>query len=510
DAQQSYFNYDEDEEEERAEVVDHNISFREGTSRRGEATFCPRLLLFDRKTNFGALSRTNELYDDVTGEAGPDPSLWDGSVYEIRQDRIPQSQYQDRIDEEIDEEPYEPTSRLQRDEATGPIIQSSDVRYWSDYNRVYYLPRSVHKLPDAADFDNSGEDWQNGKEVFERYDSDAALMEESFRLFMEECDSFQGLSVATDSTTFGSFTASFLTAFRDEYTKSPSMVFPILSEAVPEHVEADDTLGIRRVLNDALLLRSLNEMSSLNIPLQNPRTWKKGRWSEDLNLNLLSSYEVSAVLSAHVETSTLPLRLKATAHMSELCHELNLHGNTPFVELSGAFPALSAESLDQRLHNFSCSEPGAAEGNAVVFYKDVARGSQDAVLHRSGNVPTTGSISSLIQAPVPYPLPSSYPSFFRAPHLNDQPRRTSRGILTKPRYAPILSSIGLSSGIPAMFESYASFLEDRVRKKFDWYLVGIDGDEAKGLTDDLWTICDNFGVSVRSENADSLGEDEEA
>ena len=81
-------------------------------------------------------------------------------------------------------------------------------------------------------------------------------MEESFRLFVEECDGFQashaailpsqclrilqGVNLLSDSTSFGSFSVSLLTAFRDEFPKTPALVFPVLSNAVPPHVDADD------------------------------------------------------------------------------------------------------------------------------------------------------------------------------------------------------------------------------------------------------------------------------
>lgn len=42
--------------------VDHNVSFREGVAPDKSGTFCPRLLLFDLKPNFGALSNVSALY----------------------------------------------------------------------------------------------------------------------------------------------------------------------------------------------------------------------------------------------------------------------------------------------------------------------------------------------------------------------------------------------------------------------------------------------------------------
>jgi len=105
---------------------------------------------------------------------------------------------------------------------------------------VFFHPRSLHRLPNLADWQNEEGDWSLGKEEFERYDQDADLMEESFRLFVEECDNLQGIQVMNDTATFGGFTDSFLNAVRDELPKLPCLSFPILSNAVPGIIDIDD------------------------------------------------------------------------------------------------------------------------------------------------------------------------------------------------------------------------------------------------------------------------------
>jgi len=132
-------------------------------------------------------------------------------VDEIHQDHIPDSAYQVLLDQEVDEDS---AAGGPPDPEMGSIIRplrASDVRYWSDFNRVYYLPRSIHKVPDIADWEAADGNWQRGTEAFLRYNSvsragdcrchlfdvvgfsrqDNALMDDSFRLFVEECDTFQ-------------------------------------------------------------------------------------------------------------------------------------------------------------------------------------------------------------------------------------------------------------------------------------------------------------------------------
>ena len=100
----------------------------------------------------------------------------DGAVDEIQQDPIRDIAYQTQMGQEIDEEDSNPHAALlgkpdpEKDSAV-PTLVASDVRYWSDYNRVYYIPRSIHKLPDLADWETAEGDWQGGKESFSRYDS---------------------------------------------------------------------------------------------------------------------------------------------------------------------------------------------------------------------------------------------------------------------------------------------------------------------------------------------------
>ena len=92
----------------------------------------------------------------------------DGAVDEIRQDRIPDIAYQTRLDEEVDEDPAEAPPDHEKS-FIAPPPRASEIRYWSDYNRVYYLPRSLQKLPDLAEWEAADGDWQGGKETFFRY-----------------------------------------------------------------------------------------------------------------------------------------------------------------------------------------------------------------------------------------------------------------------------------------------------------------------------------------------------
>lgn len=90
-----------------------------------------------------------------------------GDVVEYHQDNIPKSQYHTDLENESFEK--------ETDEEK-PTIKDSCVRYWSDYSRAYYHPRSIHKLSDNADWESLDGNWTAGKETFTRYNQVCFLM----------------------------------------------------------------------------------------------------------------------------------------------------------------------------------------------------------------------------------------------------------------------------------------------------------------------------------------------
>jgi hypothetical protein len=54
---------------------------------------------------------------------------------------------------------------------------------------------------------------------------------------------------------------------------------------------------------------------------------------------------------------TVADRSKGRESLYGFCHQLNVYGNTPFAELSGAFPASSLDALDSRIYRFTIDRP---------------------------------------------------------------------------------------------------------------------------------------------------------
>ncbi|KAI0668848.1 tubulin nucleotide-binding domain-like protein [Trametes maxima] len=490
--QESYFTYGEDEDP----VVFHDRSFREGITTKGEPTFCPRLLAFDRKSQFGALS--DELYGD--GGAS-DVTQWEGGVLEYRQDPVPKSDYQTLLDQGESDEQAGP--------AEAKAADASSIRFWSDYSRVYYHPRTAQKLPDLAEWEQSEGEWNASKEAFQKHEHDHEIMDDEVRLFVEECDAIQGIQLVNDCTTFGGFTDAFITAFRDEYPKLPSLAFPLLSDASNTPVSADEERNVMKAINDALCLRNLEALSTINVPVQFPSTWRRGEWLDGLNVDLTSPYHVSAILATHIETATLPLRLKNSQYdIAALSSMFNASGTLRISHLSGAYPVpgpvVWSPETEKRIYDLSAKSETNVKGgksSSITEYArlNVSRGLAHSEYekyyeHFSQKTPPPFSI----HAP-PYPTPSSFPHFYASPSDAANRHRT-------------LSSLSTSSATAPLFAAHATLVQTCVDRRADVVgRMGLEFDELRELKDELWALCDRYAGPDEEWKGeeDVLSEDEE-
>ncbi|KIM89767.1 hypothetical protein PILCRDRAFT_767219 [Piloderma croceum F 1598] len=482
--QENYFTYGSDSDGEDYSLVSNDVSFREGIAYNNEPIFYPRLLAFDRKANFGTLSQRSALtgFNDGDPESGSGPSLWNGNVIEYKQDPIPESKYHNQIQHDYDHhQDGEP-----------------EVRYWSDFNRLYYAPKTVQRLPDIADWENAEGNWQEGRDTFKRFDEETTLMENSLRAFVEECDTLQGIQLIHDTATFGSFIDSFLTSFRDEFSKLSVLSFDLLSDSSPASVDVNDHSRRRKVLNDALCLRSINELRSMSIPVQSPLSWPTTIDGVYLDVGRSSLYHTSALLSAHFESATLPLRMRGTHEdLTSFTSQLNWRGITRFAELTGRVSGSSGINFDQRMFNYTTLDSAQ---NAVLDFtrRDVSRGftlpDMQAYKIWCSNSTMQETFISSTHAP-PYPLPNSFPRIFTS---------------NRSRTMPLFTSMSTTPRTSSLFRSYARFIEANLGMGGD---EGMNRDEMKELGNDLWRICDGFGDSdgpggEEDDNRDELGEDE--
>ncbi|CAK5270363.1 unnamed protein product [Mycena citricolor] len=489
-------------DEAAAQNIDHEVSFREGFNWKGESILCPRLLAFDYKARFGTLNQANALGEIAEEAEDIDSSLWTGAPIEYKQERATKSQYQDDLDkEDLDE-------GVAQDAANA---QLKDVRYWPDFNRLYYAPRTLQQIPDLAEWESKEGDWAFGGDLFTRYDEDNDLMDGAVRLFVEECETIQGMHIMHDTASFGSFVNSLMLSLRDEFTKLPMITLPLLSDAVPQ-ISLEDKSAVRKAVNDAFVLRSLSELSSMTVALQSPTTWSDAVCrNECIQAGQAHIYHTSAILSTNVETATLPLRLRRQNEpLHSFCGQLAYHSGVPFAELGGVFLGDNHPDRLRQIYNFSSPSGSFVDGG---LRRDVTRGfsrsamsSYTEFLDRTGNA---GIVSSL-HAPA-YPLPSSFPAFFTSDAPETSAGLGSGGVLrlSRPRSTAVLSTVGTSRETAQLFAGCAKFLDDKLRRRFPVDSLGIDVDEMKELANDLWTLHDTAGGDSGGDvDVDSIGEDE--
>lgn len=174
----------------------------------------PRTVIYDLKGGFGTLKQTNALYELTDDSQAPDAaSLWPGRTVIQKQDPIPASAYQQALD--AGESPSRP-------------LTTDTVRYWSDFNRVFYHPRSIVQL-NEYELNSSimpFERWDTGGELFSALDREHDLADRDLRPFVEEADQMQGIQVmATMDDAWGGFAARYVERLRDEYGKTAIWVW---------------------------------------------------------------------------------------------------------------------------------------------------------------------------------------------------------------------------------------------------------------------------------------------
>jgi hypothetical protein len=124
--------------------------------------------------------------------------------------------------------------------AAAPELTTSTVRYWSDFNCVFFHPRSIVQL-NEYELNSSlmpFEKWDMGNELFSSLDKDHDIIDRDLRPFLEEADQMQGFQVMTGiDDAWGGFATKYIERMRDEYGKTPIWVWGL----------QEPTVGIPRV-----------------------------------------------------------------------------------------------------------------------------------------------------------------------------------------------------------------------------------------------------------------------
>ncbi|KAL1744807.1 Misato segment II tubulin-like domain-containing protein [Schizophyllum fasciatum] len=478
-------------------AYDRQVSFRDSLASSSDGTVCynPRTLIFDYKSNCGTFAKSNILSTPENDSQEAATSLWQGAVDEEKSDPIPQSDYHarlERVDEDLDAASQRPES-------------GASVRYWGDFSRLYFGPHSLQAVPDSYASGRSVDgDWGAGRDIFARFDEETEVTDTVVRKLFEECDNPQGFQMTTDVPRFGAFAHRLVENLRDQYAKLPILDFALLSGAVPVELDVDDTAGRRMAINDALYLREMGELASGIVPVQAPSAWKG--WTSP-GLSLL--YHSSAIISAHVESTTLPLRQRnLNSDLSSLIASLSWRGHTAFAHLSGLLPAKATDNWADGVYDFSLGDLADKTKSETYARLDVVRGFDESSLSpyedwASRHVPTQ-SVVNRFHA-LGYPLPSSFPAIFDSRLLENSVVQDVHSVSS----TSSLSTLTISSALAGIFSRYATFVEQLRRRPSAASAIDyLESDDWLGLANDLWTMHDNYDNGASNGDTDDLGEDE--
>lgn len=187
-----------------------------------------------------------------------------------------------------------------------PQLTTETVRFWSDYNHIFYHPRSIVQL-NEYELNSSlmpFESWTTGEELFAGLDREHDLLDRDLRPFLEECDQLQALQIfASADDAWGGFTSRYLERITDDLGKGCRWVFGL----------TDGNPGTRgqkalQLTNLAQSLYSQNSSSSVQIPL----TSLPAKLPGYLSMSSSSAWHTSALQAAAVESILLPARLRTS------------------------------------------------------------------------------------------------------------------------------------------------------------------------------------------------------
>ncbi len=296
---ESYFTYSADQES----LVDHDVHWRPGIGADGTETFMPRTVIYDLKGGFGSMRKINALYDptEAGASAAPAPQgLWNTPAVVQRETPIEPSAYQASLDAGT----------------APPALTAQNVRYWSDFSRVYYHPRSVVQLHEYELHSAlmPFERWDSGEDLFRSLDREHDLLDRDLRPFVEEADQMQGLQVfASWDDAWGGFAGQYLERLRDEYGKTPIWAWGLHDPAgggrgVPREKR------LLRLANKARAMVDAYRQASTVVPLALPSSLPRSLSSLDGS----SAWHWTGLLATALDSATLPTRLKDRANRDTL------------------------------------------------------------------------------------------------------------------------------------------------------------------------------------------------
>ena len=238
-----------------------------------------------------------------------------------------------------------------------PQLTTDSVRYWSDFNRVYFHPKSIIQL-NEYELNSSlmpFENWTAGDELFNSLDKEHDLLDRDLRPFVEEADQMQGIQLITGvDDAWGGFAARYMDRLRDEYGKTAIWVWAaedsvkhvpqVLSIYILGHhmlTEISQEKRLPKLSNSARSISEIASQASLFIPMTIP-SMMLPRY---ITIDEQSQWHVSGLLCTAMESASLPSRLKVRdgtrETLDQVTSALNINGSQNIAKLRMSIDQIS-------------------------------------------------------------------------------------------------------------------------------------------------------------------------
>ncbi|CAN8072797.1 unnamed protein product [Agarophyton chilense] len=282
-------------------------------SYRSGLRYAPRLQIIDSTGAFGALStHAGIVLADAISESEISAPAWSGQRQTYVRERIKPSAYIHHLLEEEKQGELQPAEDDQK-----PLEEDKhnemlcNIRYWSDFLKVRLHPRTCTSLTNV----------HHGVTNFEYFDIGHQLASfsveewyDELRFFIEECDSFGGLSIMSNADdSFAGITSAYIAHAAEELGSStPLITFGIhnsmrfATKAAAETLKCAFDLPVERLWsqNEARLVARCQEFSVEYVPLS-PQVVRKIPALHVQN----NFFHTSAALGLALDVALTPLRL---------------------------------------------------------------------------------------------------------------------------------------------------------------------------------------------------------
>lgn len=293
------------------------------------------------------------------------------------------------IHKQIQVEPNEYQKSLESGTGSS-TLSTANVRYWSDFSRVYYHPKSSIQL---YDFELHStvmpfEKFDMGKELFGSLDKDHDIVDRDWRPFVEECDRMDGIQIfASLDDAWGGFAASYIEALRDEYPKHPVLIWGLQSPTT----QISRAGRFQRLTNAGQAIADIASHETTLIPVSLPA----GQLPSSIRLDTASDWHISALFATAIETALLPTRLNHISGMQrpslwDWSEILNSTGNRHLAAMTLSIGQDSGNGIDSINLLNVCPVKGDGLQHDYTFSEiDCVRGDEGTNLDaKSAQVPT--------------------------------------------------------------------------------------------------------------------------